>query len=140
MKQMIWPALAATALSCAVAVGNGNEYAKRAVLLEPAFDDPQLVVLESMPPQFELSLKRDMPTPGWSIEVDSIEIDEKSGRIEAKVTEIRPEGMVAQVITPTRLRLSLGKLLPGSYFVEIRLRRGGTGSYMPAQAFVLVAN
>lgn len=101
------------------------------------FGEPRVQVLESQPPQFDLVFRREMPTPGFELRVDSIETE--GGRIVARITELAPEGMVAQVITPTELRLSLGAVAPGRYLLEIHTRRGEDGVYLLADALVLTA-
>jgi len=108
-------------------------------IAEPAFRDPQVVVAMSMPPQFEVVFVREMPTPGWSFAVDGVEIDAKSGRITAKISDIPPGGPTAQVITKTKFRLPLGKLSAGVYSLELWLRRGSEGQHALAQALVVRA-
>jgi hypothetical protein len=108
-------------------------------LVEPAFSDPRILVAKSMPPQFDLLLEREMPTPGWSFVVDAIELDEEGRRIVARITEVGPTGNVAQVITKTACRLGLGRLRPGSYVLELRTRRAPTDEHRLSQALVLAA-
>jgi hypothetical protein len=112
--------------------------ATRLVIPEPAFRDVQVVAEKSLPPKFVFEW--DMPTPGYRAEVDSLDVDAEAGRIVARVTEVRPAGPVAQVITPATFRLPLGVLDPGSYVVEIWLRRGTDEPYRPQQALVVVAS
>jgi len=108
-------------------------------IAEPAFRNPQVVVATSMPPQFEVVFVREMPTPGWSFAIDGVEIDEKSGRITAKISDIPPGGPTAQVITDTKCRLPLGKLSAGVYLLELWLRRGNEGPHVLTQALVIRA-
>lgn len=103
------------------------------------FGEPRIQLLESRPPQFDLVFRREMPTPGFTLHVDSIERVDDRGRIVARVTEVAPKGMVAQVITPTELRLSLGSVPQGRWVLEIHTRRGDNGVYLLADALVLVA-
>ncbi len=126
----------------AVAAGAGQPSSPSAEglkFLEPAFYDATAKTLESGPARFQIELKREMPTPGWRLNVDSVEVDEKSGRIVVRATEQPPEGMAAQVITPTPLTILLEPLARRIYTLEIRLRRGATGEYSPAQVMVLSA-
>ena len=116
-----------------------TDRALRVVPGERPFGDPRIQVLESYPPQFEIVLSRDMPTPGYTFRIDSLEVDEQRGRIVAKVTEVTPQGMVAQVITKTELRLHVGSLRARRYVVEIWTRRGADAEHALVQAMVLVA-
>ena len=113
--------------------------AQQLQILEDGFGEPQIVMLKSMPPQFNLTLKREMPTPGWEFAVDSLDIDPVAGRIVARLTEKPPGGIVAQVVTPAWLRLELGTLVPGRYVVELRVRRRAGEKYRPEQALILDA-
>jgi hypothetical protein len=108
-------------------------------LREPAFREPRIMIATSMPPQFEILLDRDMPTPGWTFVVDGVSVDEDGGRLVADVSEIGPEGVVTQIITAMTCRIPLGRLSRGRYVLEIRLRRGAMGPHAPVQAFVLDA-
>jgi hypothetical protein len=135
-------ALIGVALVASCAAAQGNPPGPRATSLvpePPAFSDPQVLVATSMPPQFEVVLTREMPTPGFTFAVDSLEVDEQAGRIVARISEVRPQGITTQVITSTPCRLPLGTLAPGRYALEIRLRRGTTGPHVLSQALVLVA-
>ena len=107
---------------------------------EPAFQRPVVEVLESHPVQFVIVFDREMPTPGWTSTVDSVDVDRKTGRIVVKITDQAPEGMVAQVITPTKLRIKVGSLPNGRFVLELRARRGEDGDYRPAHALVVVAS
>ena len=78
-----------------------------------------------------------MPTPGWTFEIDSVEI--AGDRIVAKITEVRPDGMVAQMIAPGTARIPLGSLDRGSYVLEIRSRRDRRRDHRPAFAAVVLA-
>ena len=133
--------VAGLAAACAAA-GAGSEPGPRATLLKLGnrpFRDPQVMIAMSMPPQFDLMLTRDMPTPGWNLTLDSIEVDEETGRIVAKVSEIRPTGITTQVITATPCLLQLGTLGSRRYVLEIWLRRGTSGTHSLAQALVVIA-
>jgi hypothetical protein len=127
------------ACAAAVVVQAETPPASTLSMAEPAFRNAEVSVLEGASGKFEIVLEREMPTPGWTFTVDALEPDERSRRIVVRVTENRPEGMVAQVITPARLYLPLGPLAKGRHVLEIRLRRGGAGEHRLVQAFVLVA-
>jgi hypothetical protein len=123
----------------AVTVAGGPGPATVLSIPEPAFRDPQVVVATSMPPQFEIVFVRDMPTPGWRFSVDTVDVDEESWRITAKITEVGPTGVNVQMIAPTKCRVPLGKLATGVYSLELWLRQGNTGPYRLAHALVVRA-
>jgi hypothetical protein len=117
----------------------GRPRAMAMSVADTAFHDPKFLMAKSMPPQFTLMLTREMPTPGWSFEVDDVDIDEDAGRIVARITEVAPDGMSAQVITDTPLRIPLGMIGKGRYLIEIHVRRGASGEHRLAQALVVDA-
>jgi hypothetical protein len=121
------------------AEGRAGSRATSLTIAHAAFHDPQVLVAKSMPPQFEIVLTREMPTPGWSFVVDSLTVEKTSGRIVAKLSEIGPTETTAQVITPTQCRLQLGALEPGSYLLELWRRRGASGAHVLTQALVVIA-
>jgi hypothetical protein len=137
MKQLIL--ILAIIATSPVALGAEEAKASSLAIADPAFHDPEIRVLESAPTQFEIVLEREMPTPGWTFTVDAVETDEKTGRIVARVTENRPKGIVAQVITPGRLELRVGSLAKGRYVFEIWLRRGAATNHRPAHTLILSA-
>ena len=118
--------------------GSGSPGATRLTFPEPAFHDPQVQRATSMPPQFEVVLTRDMPTPGWTLDVDEVAVDAGTGRIRVRITEVAPGGVRTQVITPTPCRVVLGRLEPGVFSLELWLRRGD-GPHVLAQALVMRA-
>ena len=84
-------------------------------------------------------VEREMPTPGWTFDVDSVEADAEASRLTVKLTEIGPTGMVAQVLTKTKAEIPLGVVEPGTYFVEIWTRRGASGAHAPGHALIVIA-
>jgi hypothetical protein len=107
---------------------------------EPAFQRPVVNVLESHPVQFVLVFEQTMPTPGWTSTVDSVDVDGEAGRIVVRITQKAPEGIVAQVITPTKLRVPLGSLPRGRYVLELRTRRDEASGFQPVHALVVSAS
>jgi hypothetical protein len=99
------------------------EAATYLVVRPDELSDVEIVAEKSMPPKFSIVLERDMPTPGWTFEVDEIEVLREEGRIVARVTEIGPSGITSQVITPTELKLDLGTVPPGKWSLELRTRK-----------------
>ena len=141
MKRTTWvlPGL----LVAVCAVGAAEDATGRAMRLDVGrgpFQNPAVVMQKSYPPKFVIVLTREMPTPGYRFDVDSLELDEERGRVVARVTEVRPEGMVAQVITKAELRLPIGSPKTGRYVLELWTRRGTEGRHQLTQAMVLVAS
>ena len=93
----------------------------------------------SAPPRFTLSFVREMPTPGWTCRVDAVELDAPGRRISVRLSDVAPEGMTAQVITPTRFEVPLGSVAPGTYFVEIWTRRDPGREHEPTHALIVKA-
>jgi hypothetical protein len=140
MRRILWSlSLCTLALAVAGEPGPTETSATSLTIAEPAFRDPQVLVAMSMPPQFDLVLDRDMPTPGWSFTVDEVAVDLEHGRIVARISEVAPQGASAQVITETTCRVPLGKLPGGTYWLELWLRRGTALPHTPAQALVIHA-
>lgn len=140
--------VAALALGCAGVVAPGGEAggavpetpkARGLVVREARYTDPEVAVLKSLPPQFEMTLLGEMPTPGFTLEVDAVEVDDSPQRIRAMVTEHGPTGVTSQVLTKTPLRLSLGTLTPGNYILELWLRRDPTKPHTLHQVILLTA-
>jgi hypothetical protein len=138
MRKLAWTlSLGIVALTWAGAPGPGTPYATSLSIVEPSFHEPRVIVDPSATPRFEIVLVREMPSTGWDLSVDSVDIDEDSGRIVARITEIAPAGMSAQVITPTSCRVPLENLPRGVYALELWLRRGAGRPHALTQALVL---
>ncbi len=97
----------------------------------------KLVKLDGSPPTFVAEFTQQMPTPGWTFRIDSVETH--GDRIVAKLTEIRPQGMVVQMIAPGTAKIPLGPFTRGRYVLEIRSRRNPQADHRPAFATVLLA-
>ena len=80
-----------------------------------------------------------MPTPGWTFLIDSVEADAGSSRLTIKLTEVGPDGIVAQVLTPTRIEVPLGQFESGAYFVELWTRRDPAKPHQPGHALIILA-
>ena len=139
MRALIWTILLVPSVTVQAGGGPIEPRATTLTLVEATFESPQVIVATSMPPQFEISFTRNMPTPGWEHAVDSVTVDPKTRRIMAQVTEIRPSGTAAQVITPTKCRVPLGRMVPGRYLLELWVRRGADQPHTLAQALVVSA-
>ena len=128
-----------TVASAAPAEPRPAPRAARAWIVEEEVNKVEIVAARTEPPTFTLVLVREMPTPGFTWRVDALDVDVRGRRITARLTESAPQGIVAQVITPTRFELPLGEIEPGSYFVELWSRRDAAGEHRPAHALVLEA-
>jgi len=106
---------------------------------ETGVDKVHVVKHDSGAAGFTLVLDKEMPTPGWTFVVDSVEADAAASRLTAKLTEVAPDGIVAQVLTASRIEIPLGSIEPGAYFVEIWTRRDAGGKHKPGLALVVVA-
>lgn len=106
-----------------------NEPANELVRVEGWVKKCAVEVKESAPPQFDLKLTVPMPTPGWKLKVDEVSKPDGNGRIMVKLTGTPPEGIVAQVITDTDVRASLGTKMQNRYAVEVWYRKDGVKTY-----------
>ncbi len=107
------------------------------VVRAEAADAFKLVKLDGSPPTFVAEFTQQMPTPGWTFRIDSVETH--GDRIVATLTETRPQGMVVQMIAPGTAKIPLGSLTRGRYVLEIRSRRNPQADHRPAFATVLLA-
>jgi hypothetical protein len=129
-------ALCGLVLSCSAASG---DEATRVWIPDTRIEGGEIIEDKSERSGFTLVLKREMPTPGWTFRIDSVEVDAESQRLTAKLTEVGPEGIVAQVLTPSTIEVPLGKIDPGTYFVELWFRRDPNKRHQPGHAVVVIA-
>ena len=139
MRALIWTTLFVLAVSAQAGGGPMEPRATALSVVEPTFESPKILVATSNPPQFEITFRRRMPTPGWQHTIDNVTVDPEKRRIVAKVTEVPPTGVAAQMITPTDCRVPLGRLSPGRYSLELWVRRGTEQPHTLSQALVVVA-
>ena len=125
-------------LACVASAKADPKYAGSATPL-PGVSDVKIDVLESQPVQFVLQARIPMPTPGWELKVDQVKYDEKACIVRVNLTGKGPRGMVAQVITPTPVKIKLGTLVKGRPIVDIHVRRGAGSPYQRAGTVVLLA-
>jgi len=116
-----------------------KEAATRVWIPETGYQRIRVVAEESKLPRFTLTLTREMPTPGWTIRIDSVDLDRQNRRITVKATEVGPDGITSQVITPTEFQIPLGTVEPGSYFLELWTRRAEERPHQPTHALILIA-
>ena len=138
MRILIWSILvsALLAISCSVASGGP---AARLWVADSRVKSAEIVTDESASSVFTLVLERMMPTPGWTFEIDSVEAEAASSRLTVKLTEVGPDGMVAQVLSPARIEIPLSRIEPGAYFVEIWTRQSPANPHQPGHALVVIA-
>ena len=123
-------------LSCAVASGGP---ASRCWIPETRVQGAEIIAHKSTPPTFTLVIEQEMPTPGWTFEIDAVEFDEGAPRVTLKLTEMAPGGIVAQVLTGSRVEIPLGAIEAGAYFVELWTRRDAGKPHQPSHALLIVA-
>jgi hypothetical protein len=99
-----------------------------------------IIMLKSMPPQFNAVVSVQMPTPGWTLKLDEISNPDAQGRIQVKVTATAPEGIVAQVLATETVNVSLGKIKPGEYLLEMLYRNAGETEYTRRGVVMLSAS
>ena len=81
--------------------------------------DEQILVLESYPPQFMLTLKGELPTPCHKLRV-TISVVELEQRIDVDVFSlVKPEEICIQVLEPFDAQIPLKNLSAGQYVVYV---------------------
>ena len=143
-QQAIIPTLIllACSIGCAGTVAetdDSGETASRIWIAGFDGDTDGVFVAKSTPDDLALTMRREMSSSGWALRLDSVDVDPSSRRIVVQITEKAPEGMAAQVITPTEVEIPLGPLEPGAYFVEIWGRRAPADRHEPVYALVIRA-
>lgn len=107
-------------------------------VLAPGVAEPlKIELVEGEPARFVAKWTHTMPTPGWTFDLDGLDID--GDRIVIELTANRPGGMVAQVEAPATAAIPLGALERGRYFLEIELRLDKLRDHRPAFAAVVEA-
>lgn len=138
MRVLTWTILVSAMLTVCCSVAAGGP-ASRVWVPDTGVGAVEVVADKSDPTRFTLIVERDMPTPGWTFLVDSVEADAGSSRLTIKLTEVGPGGMVAQVLTSARIEVPLGQVESGAYFVELWTRRDPAKPHQPGQALIIVA-
>lgn len=138
MRVLVWSILvsAMLAISCSVASGGP---ASRVWVADARVKSAEVVAGKSEAAKFALVVVREMPTPGWTFQIDSVEADAASSRLTVKLTEVGPDGMVAQVLSPAQIEIPLGQIEPGVYFVEIWTRRSPAKPHQPGYSLIIIA-
>jgi len=138
MRIITWSILVAgmAAISCSVTSGGP---ASKMWIPETRIRGVEIVADESEPTEFTLVVEREMPTPGWTFQIDTVEVDPDTPRVTVKLTEAAPGGIVSQVLTPARIEIPLGTIEPGTYFVELWTRRDAGKPHQPGDALVIGA-
>jgi hypothetical protein len=115
------------------------------------YESPK-VSAASAPAQFELVLTKQMPMPGYRVEVESVQVlpadsltdpapKSAAGEwaIVVKLHEVAPEGFGLTVLDPKQIRLPIGALRVGAYRLHLMLRQGEAKVHEPVQQIGLVA-
>lgn len=89
--------------------------------------DFEIEVMESAPVRFALNLQRDMPQPGYKVEIGEIALQDDKKTIVAKTTTTVPEGAGLTVVDVQKFRFPLGSLPRGKYVFELRDREQSKG-------------
>ncbi|GEM_PF-4425332 len=90
----------------------------------------EVEVMESMPIQFALRLRRSMPSAGWKLEpapvvMKALPASGRPGRLELRIRVVPPEGPSAMVLEDLDCRVPLGSLRSGTW--ELRIFEGESG-------------
>jgi hypothetical protein len=88
-------------------------------------DETQLLIMESFPPQFNLVIRGNLPTPCHQLRIIQNDPDDQN-RINIEVISlVDPDEMCIQVIQPFEEVVSLGSYADGSYTVLINGEKVG---------------
>ncbi|MCP3980872.1 MAG: hypothetical protein GY716_16340 [bacterium] len=131
--------LAALATACTWAGSDTETKATHVERTVSPFEDVRISMRGPKPVRFVLHFVRDMPTPGWTFDIDEVSVDAETKRIVIRATEKRPDGIVVQVISPAEMTVELGALDPGRYVLECWTRRGTERPYGLTDAMVVSA-
>jgi len=127
------------ALQPVLAGDPGSPAATQITVVRPEAAEPfKVVTVQGSPSTFTIEFTQQMPTPGWTFQIDSVETE--GDRIVVRMMEIRPTGMVVQMIAPGTAKIPLGSLERGRYVLEIRSRRDASRKHRPTFATILLAN
>lgn len=107
--------------------------------VEPTVHSLELSGLRTHPPQFVLRGLRTLPTPGWSMHVDSVEIDQQAHQVAVRLTDMPPEGPGVQMTGDAPLTVQLGVLRTGRYAIQLHSRRSPSEPYQLLQSVVIEA-
>lgn len=107
--------------------------------VEPTVHSLELSGLRTHPPQFVLRGRRTLPTPGWTMHVDAVEVDAQARQIAVRLTDMPPEGPGVQMTGETPLTVQLGELRTGRYAIQLHSRRSPSEPYQLLQAVVIEA-
>lgn len=89
------------------------------------------------PGRYALRFVAERPTPGYKVEVVSVRSDPSAATVVARIVEVPPEGMVAQVITRSPFSIDLPPLSAGTYAFRLERRREGAAAFAPAVTMTL---
>ena len=106
-------------------------------VLAPGYTFEAVVPSRARPGGYGLVFGAERPTPGYRVQPESVRVDPEAKTIVARVVEIPPEGMVAQVITRSTFSVDLPELSPGTYAFRLEKRRERDAAFTPAVALTL---
>jgi hypothetical protein len=88
-------------------------------------DEQNILITESFPPQFELALKGNLPTPCHQLRVQIPEPD-RSNQIQVEVYSlVKPGEICIQVLEPFEVQIPLKDLPSGQYTVWVNGEKAG---------------
>jgi len=93
-------------------------------------DEQDILILESMPPQFMLHLRGSLPTPCHKLRVDASEPDEQNRIIVEVYSLTKPGEICIQVLDDFAVNVPLKAKTPGQYIVWVNAVQVG-GFLMP---------
>ncbi len=86
---------------------------------EVFLDSSQLLVMESMPPQYKLMVSGSLPTPCHQIRGEATAPDANGKIVVMIYSLISPDQICTQVLQPFTASLDLGSFAKGSYSIEL---------------------
>ena len=89
----------------------------------------EVLTLESFPPQFNLYVSGNLPTPCHELRANVLPPDDQNRIMVDIYTVVDPEMMCIQVIEPFDQTIPLGPLDPGAYTVFVNGQQVGEISY-----------
>jgi hypothetical protein len=92
---------------------------------EVFIDESGIIILESMPPQFELRIVGNLPTPCHRLRAVVSQPDDQNNIQVDVYTLVNPEEICTQVLQPFDTGIRLGSFTPGKYTVLLNGEKVG---------------
>lgn len=118
--------------------GSAEDFASQLVFVDPeGFPCHSITpeVMESHPVQLGFLMVRDMPTPGYTIEIDEAKLQADGKTVIAKMTSIPPKGAGMTVLESRDIHVNIGSIAKGSYVFELHERTSKDGKYARIGSF-----